>query len=71
LGLAVSGVIVGLLGSQLARGALQRVLFETSTTDIASMASATALLIAAAALACLAPARRAARVAPIDGLKES
>jgi putative ABC transport system permease protein len=71
VGLAIAGVIVGLLGAQLARGALRTVLFETSTTDAASMMSAAALLIVAAALACFAPARRAARVAPIDGLKES
>jgi ABC-type antimicrobial peptide transport system permease subunit len=71
IGLAIAGVVVGLLAAQLARGAVQRVLFETSTTDAVSMTSAAALLIVAAALACFAPARRAARVAPIDGLKES
>ena len=70
VGLAVAGVVVGLLAAQLARGALQNVLFETSTTDAASMATAATLLILAAALACFGPARRAARVAPIDGLKE-
>jgi putative ABC transport system permease protein len=70
IGLAVAGVVVGLLGAQLGRGVLQGVLFETSTTDTASIATAAALLIVAAALACFAPARRAARVAPIDGLKD-
>jgi hypothetical protein len=33
------------------------------------MGAASGLLLAAAAVACLAPARRAARVAPIEGLK--
>ena len=71
LGLAAAGVIIGLTAAQLARGLLQTVLFRTSTTDTASIAGAAGLLILAAALACFAPARRAARVAPIEGLKES
>jgi ABC-type antimicrobial peptide transport system permease subunit len=71
VGLAIAGVVAGLAAAQFARGALQTVLFETSTTDTASMATAAAVLIVAAAVACFAPARRAARVAPIDGLKES
>jgi len=69
--LAATGVVIGLLGAQLARGPLQTVLFDTTTTDIGAMASAVIVLIASAALACLAPARRAARVAPIEGLKDS
>ena len=71
LGLAAAGVIIGLTAAQLARGLLQTVLFRTSTTDAASIAGAAGLLILAAAVACFAPARRAARVAPIEGLKES
>jgi ABC-type antimicrobial peptide transport system permease subunit len=68
--LAAAGVIVGLAGAQLAGGAMKAVLFETRTTDVGAMAGAAALLLVAAALACLAPARRAARVAPVEGLKE-
>jgi ABC-type antimicrobial peptide transport system permease subunit len=71
LALAATGVIIGLLGAQLARGVLQAVLFRTATTDFAAMSVAAALLIGAAALACLAPARRAARVAPIEGLRDN
>ena len=71
LALASAGVIIGLLGAQLARGILQAVLFRTATTDFVAMSVAAALLIAAAALACLAPARRAARVAPIEGLRDN
>ena len=33
------------------------------------MTGAAVLLLAAAAIACLAPARRAARVAPVEGLR--
>jgi ABC-type lipoprotein release transport system permease subunit len=48
---------------------LQAVLFQTQTTDGVSAAMAAGLLLLAAAVACVAPARRAARVAPLDGLK--
>jgi putative ABC transport system permease protein len=71
LTLACTGVLLGLLGSQLASGALKTVLFRTAPTDVAPAAYAVGLLIGAAALACFAPARRASRVAPIEGLKEN
>ena len=70
LALALIGVIVGLAGSQLAGGMLRAVLFQTHTTDIAAMAASAGLLVFAALLACLAPARRAARVAPAEGLRD-
>jgi putative ABC transport system permease protein len=69
LWLAGAGVVVGLAASQLARGLLNQVLFETRTTDVLSMLAAAGILIAAAATACLAPALRATRVAPVEGLK--
>ena len=70
LALAVTGVALGLIGAQLASGALQAVLFQTRTTDFAAMAAATTLLLVAAAAACLGPARRAARVSPVDDMRE-
>ena len=70
LGLTAIGIVVGLAAAQLAGSALQRVLFETRTTDLAALGTAGGLLLVAAGLACLAPARRAARVAPIDGLRD-
>jgi hypothetical protein len=69
LGLALTGIVVGLLVAQLSRGLLQAVLFQTQVTDVPAAAATGALLLAAAGLACLAPARRAARVTPIEGLK--
>jgi putative ABC transport system permease protein len=69
LGLAVTGVVLGLVLAQLSRGLLQAVLFETRTTDVAAAATAAGVLLGAAALASFAPARRAARVAPADGLR--
>lgn len=67
--LAVAGVAIGLIGAQLAGRLLDDVLFQTRTSDGAALGAAAGILIAAAAVACLAPARRAARVAPIEGLK--
>jgi putative ABC transport system permease protein len=69
LGLAFAGIIVGLVVAQLSRGLLQAVLFETQVTDVAAAAATGGLLLFAAGLACLAPARRAARVAPVEGLR--
>ena len=69
LGLAAAGVVIGLAAAQLARGVLQAVLFQTATTDVAAMSGAAALLLLAAGLACLSPARLAARTAPLEELK--
>jgi putative ABC transport system permease protein len=69
LTLAAAGIVIGLIAAQLASGLLDAVLFQTRTTDLTAAAAAGGLLLAAAALACYAPARRAARVAPIEGLK--
>ena len=69
LTLAVTGIAVGLVVAQMARGLLQAVLFQTQVTDIAAAATTGALLLVAAGLACVAPALRAARVAPVEGLK--
>jgi ABC-type antimicrobial peptide transport system permease subunit len=69
LALAAAGVVIGLAAAQLARGVLQAVLFQTATTDVVAMSGAAALLLTAAGLACLSPARRAARTAPLEELK--
>jgi hypothetical protein len=69
IGLAAMGIAVGLGAAQLARGLLTAVLFETRTTDTGAAAVSGMLLLAAAAVACLAPSIRAARVTPLEGLK--
>ena len=68
--LAALGVVIGLGGAQLARGLLHQVLFETATTDPMAVGGAAAVLLTAAGMACLAPALRAIRVAPAEGLRE-
>jgi ABC-type antimicrobial peptide transport system permease subunit len=69
LGLALAGIVLGLFVAQLSRGLLQAVLFQTQVTDVAATATTGGLLLLAAGLACLAPARRAARVPPAEGLR--
>ena len=67
--LALLGVVLGLGSAQLARGLLQDVLFETRPTDMLALTTAAGVLVLAAATACLAPALRATRVNPTEGLK--
>jgi ABC-type antimicrobial peptide transport system permease subunit len=69
--LAVIGVVLGLAGAQAFGGILQDVLFQTRTTDVRATITAAALLIAAALAACAAPAWRAARVQPVEGMRDS
>jgi putative ABC transport system permease protein len=69
LTLAAMGVAVGLALAQFTGVLLQGLLFQTRTSDPLAIAVAGSLLLAAAAVACAAPAWRAARVAPLEGLK--
>jgi putative ABC transport system permease protein len=69
LSLAGLGVVLGLAGAQLARGLLGEVLFETRPTDLIALTTAAGVLVLAAAAACLAPALRATRVSPVEGMK--
>jgi putative ABC transport system permease protein len=67
--LALAGLLPGLAVAQLGDALLRRVLFQTSTTDASALLATGAIVLAAAALASFAPARRASRVAPMDGLR--
>ena len=67
--LALLGVVLGLAVAQVARGLLQDVLFETRPTDMLALTAAAGVLVLAAATACLAPALRATRVNPTEGMK--
>jgi ABC-type antimicrobial peptide transport system permease subunit len=48
---------------------VKQLLYDTSPTDLAVMVTVPALLIAIGAVAVYVPARRAARVDPIDALR--
>jgi predicted permease len=67
--LAAAGVALGLAGALAGTRVLRSLLFEVSPTDPAVLGAVAALLIAIAALAAFAPARRAARVDPAEALR--
>jgi putative ABC transport system permease protein len=63
------GLVVGLVIIQLSEQALARVVFEVSTSDATALATASAVLLVAALVACVPPALRAMRVDPVEGLR--
>lgn len=69
LALAGLGVAIGLVGATVATRLLRSLLFEVQPGDPTVLLAVTALLIALASLASIAPARRAARVDPVEALR--
>jgi ABC-type antimicrobial peptide transport system permease subunit len=66
----VIGVLIGLAGAWAATRLLARLLFQVSPTDPIVLGSVAAMLVAIAALAAFAPARRAARIDPVEVLRD-
>src|SRR5436190_4599496 len=69
LRLAGVGVAIGLLGALALTRFLRGLLFGIDPTDPATLIAISFLLIAVASLACWLPARRAARVDPMEALR--
>jgi putative ABC transport system permease protein len=67
---ALSGLVVGLLGAWAGAGLLGSVLFNVPATDPLTFALATLCLVAVVLPACLLPARRASRISPLAALKD-
>jgi ABC-type antimicrobial peptide transport system permease subunit len=71
VGLAVTGLAIGALGAYAVTRVLGSLLYEVEPTDPVAYAAAAGAVLAAAALACLLPARRAAKSDPLLALKSS
>ena len=69
VGLAASGVVIGLLASLLFSQTLTSLLFDVKPFDPATLAGVSLLLVALAAAAAWSPARRASRVDPLVALR--
>jgi ABC-type antimicrobial peptide transport system permease subunit len=70
LRLAVIGVVIGLAGAWAATRLLSRLLYGVSPTDPVVLASVAVALLLVAGLAAFAPARRAARIDPVEVLRD-
>lgn len=70
LALAAAGVTFGIVAVQGLRTGLDAVLFQIPTWDPVAIGTAGVVVLAAALAASVAPAWRAARVQPGEGLKE-
>jgi putative ABC transport system permease protein len=67
--LAALGVVIGLVGALIGTRLLRSLLFGVSATDPTVLALVPVVLLGIAALASFAPARRAARVDPVEALR--
>lgn len=63
------GIITGLVGSMASATLVRTLLFGTQTWDLPTLLSVTAMLLVSAFLGSYVPARRAAAVNPIEGLR--
>jgi ABC-type antimicrobial peptide transport system permease subunit len=67
--LTASGIVIGLAGALALTRVLGTLLYDVSATDSLTFATTTAVLAAAALLAALVPALRAARIDPVQALR--
>jgi putative ABC transport system permease protein len=65
----VAGLAIGIAGALLVNQLLRSLLVRTSTTDVPTMALVALAIVGVAAVACLAPARRATLVSPTEALR--
>jgi ABC-type antimicrobial peptide transport system permease subunit len=71
LKLVIIGVTIGLIGSLAMTRVMAGLLFGVSATDPLTFAGVALLLITVALVACIIPARRAARTDPMIALREN
>ena len=69
IGVAAAGVVIGLVAAVWASRFIDTLLFGVTTGDVATYAVVPAVILLVTLLACLSPARRAARLDPIKALR--
>lgn len=69
LGLAAAGTVIGLLGAWMLARVLGGLVYGVAPRDPVAFIAAPAVLLAVAVLAALVPARRAARVDPVEAIR--
>jgi ABC-type antimicrobial peptide transport system permease subunit len=67
--IAGAGIAIGLVGAYLLARFIAAILYGTTPTDVVTYGGVAFVLAACAALASLVPARRAARVDPVNALR--
>lgn len=67
--LGIVGIVIGFAGALAATRAVSSLLFATSSTDVATFAVVTAILMVISIWASFVPARRAMRVNPVEALR--
>jgi ABC-type lipoprotein release transport system permease subunit len=67
--LTLGGIVLGIAVAIVAGRFVEPLLFDVSPREPAVIAAVVALLLAAAVVACLVPARRAARIDPVCALR--
>ena len=70
LRLLAAGTVLGLIGAWQAGRAMQSLLFQVPPLNVAVLAAAACVTAAVCLAACLLPARRAARISPMEALAE-
>jgi ABC-type lipoprotein release transport system permease subunit len=65
----IPGVVFGLVGAVLLTRTMRSMIYGVGTTDPIAFAGGLGALLVVAALACLVPARRAARVDPLSAMR--
>jgi putative ABC transport system permease protein len=69
LRLSIAGVVIGLIAAVALTRVLRGLLFGVGPTDITTFATVPAVLLVAAVVACLVPARRAAVLDPVEAIR--